>query len=106
MERFDAAECLRAIERYQVTHVQFVPTHFVRMLKLPEAQRRAFDLSSLQVVIHAAAPCPRAVKRQMIDWLGPRIAEYCAGSEGTGTTMIGAPHVLAHPAPPRRPPLP
>src|SRR5258708_4596029 len=103
MERFDAAECLRAIERYQVTHVQFVPTHFVRMLKLPEAQRRAFDLSSLQVVIHAAAPCPRDVKRQMIDWLGPRIAEYYAGSEGNGMTMIGAADWLAHPGSVGRP---
>ena len=103
MERFDAAECLRAIERHRVTHVQFVPTHFVRMLKLPEAQRRAFDLSSLQVVIHAAAPCPVDVKRQMIDWLGPRIAEYYAGSEGNGMTMITSADWLAHPGSVGRP---
>jgi acyl-CoA synthetase (AMP-forming)/AMP-acid ligase II len=97
MERFDPLECLRAIEAHRVTHVQFVPTHFVRMLKLPEEQRRAFDLSSLQVVIHAAAPCPVDVKRQMIDWLGPKIMEFYAGSEGSGMTVISAPDWLAHP---------
>jgi long-chain acyl-CoA synthetase len=97
MERFDPVECLRAIERHRVTHVQFVPTHFVRMLKLPEEQRRAFDVSSLQTVIHAAAPCPVEVKQQMIDWLGPVISEYYAGSEGNGMTMIGSPDWLAHP---------
>jgi long-chain acyl-CoA synthetase len=103
MERFDPAECLRAIERHRVTHVQFVPTHFVRMLKLPQAQRRAFDLSSLQVAIHAAAPCPVDVKRQMFDWLGPRIAEYYAGSEGNGMTVIGPADWLAHPGSVGRP---
>jgi long-chain acyl-CoA synthetase len=103
MERFDAAKCLAAIERHRVTHVQFVPTHFVRMLKLPQAQRRAFDLSSLQVVVHAAAPCPVDVKRQMFDWLGPRIAEYYAGSEGNGMTMIGPDDWLAHPGSVGRP---
>ncbi|HLM05906.1 MAG TPA: acyl-CoA synthetase [Blastococcus sp.] len=97
MEKFDPLECLRAIEQHGVTHVQFVPTHFVRMLKLPEEQRRAFDLSSLQVVIHAAAPCPVDVKRQMIDWLGPKIMEFYAGSEGSGMTVISAPEWLAHP---------
>jgi long-chain acyl-CoA synthetase len=103
MERFDAAECLRAIERHRVTHVQFVPTHFVRMLKLPDAQRRAFDLSSLRVVVHAAAPCPVDVKRQMFDWLGPKIFEYYAGSEGNGLTMIGPQEWLAHPGSVGRP---
>ena len=97
MEKFDPLACLRAIEQHGVTHVQFVPTHFVRMLKLPEEQRRAFDLSSLQVVIHAAAPCPVDVKRQMIDWLGPKIMEFYAGSEGSGMTVISAPEWLAHP---------
>jgi long-chain acyl-CoA synthetase len=97
LERFDPVECLRAIERHQVTHVQFVPTHFVRMLKLPEEERRAFDVSSLQTVIHAAAPCPVEVKQQMIDWLGPVIAEYYAGSEGNGMTMISSPDWIAHP---------
>jgi long-chain acyl-CoA synthetase len=103
MERFDAAECLRAIERHRVTHVQFVPTHFVRMLKLPEAERRAFDLSSLRIVVHAAAPCPVDVKRQMFDWLGPKIAEYYAGSEGNGMTIIGPDDWLAHPGSVGRP---
>jgi long-chain acyl-CoA synthetase len=96
MDRFDPVGCLRAIERYQVTHAQFVPTHFVRMLKLPEAERRSFDVSSLQAVIHAAAPCPVEVKQQMIDWLGPKVFEYYAGSEGNGMTMIGTPDWLTH----------
>ena len=97
MPRFDATECLRAIERHRVTHVQFVPTHFVRMLKLPQPQRDAFDLSSVQMVIHAAAPCPVDVKRQMIDWLGPKLLEYYAGSEGNGITIINSAEWLDHP---------
>jgi long-chain acyl-CoA synthetase len=97
MEKFDALECLRAIEKHRVTHVQFVPTHFVRMLKLPEEERRKFDLSSLRVVVHAAAPCPVEVKRQMIDWLGPKILEFYAGSEGAGMTVITAADWLSHP---------
>src|SRR3546814_16666217 len=63
---------------------------FVRMLKLPEAVRTAYDVSSLRLVIHAAAPCPIDVKEQMIDWLGPKIVEFYAGSEGTGFFMIGS----------------
>jgi acyl-CoA synthetase (AMP-forming)/AMP-acid ligase II len=97
MEKFDPLECLRAIERHGITHVQFVPTHFVRLLKLPEEVRWGFDLSSLQVVVHAAAPCPPEVKRRMIDWLGPKILEFYAGSEGTGMTMIDSADWLAHP---------
>jgi long-chain acyl-CoA synthetase len=97
MDRFDAAGCLRAIEAHQVTHTQFVPTHFVRMLRLPDAQRRGFDLSSLRVVIHAAAPCPVDVKQAMIAWFGPVIWEYYAGSEGNGMTVIGTEEWLAHP---------
>lgn len=97
MDRFDPLECLRAIERFRVTHVQFVPTHFVRLLKLPQEQRRAFDLSSLQVVVHAAAPCPVEVKRQMIDWIGPKLIEFYAGSEATGMTIIDSADWLAHP---------
>jgi acyl-CoA synthetase (AMP-forming)/AMP-acid ligase II len=75
MERFDAEEFLRLIERYRVTHTQLVPTMFVRLLKLPEAARRKYDLSSLRSAVHAAAPCPITVKRQMIDWWGPRRRE-------------------------------
>jgi long-chain acyl-CoA synthetase len=97
MERFDPVECLRAIERFGITHAQFVPTHFVRMLKLPAAVRQSFDVSSLQVVIHAAAPCPVDVKMQMIDWFGPKLTEYYAGSEGNGMTMIGSAEWLTHP---------
>ena len=97
MDRFDPAGCLRAIEAHRVTHAQFVPTHFVRLLRLPEAERRGFDLGSLHRVIHAAAPCPPEVKQQMIDWLGPVIWEYYAGSEGNGMTVIDTPDWLSHP---------
>ena len=97
MDRFDPAGCLRAIDAHQVTHTQFVPTHFVRMLRLPEHERRAFDLSSLRIVIHAAAPCPAEVKQHMIDWLGSVIWEYYAGSEGNGMTIIGTEEWLSHP---------
>jgi long-chain acyl-CoA synthetase len=97
MERFDPAECLRAISSRHVTAVQFVPTHFVRLLKLPPEQRAAFDVSGLQTVIHAAAACPVDVKREMISWLGPVISEYYAGSEGNGMTMVDSADWLAHP---------
>lgn len=82
MPSFDAEAVLAAIERFRVTHALFVPTHFVRMLKLPEAVRRRYDLSSLKAVIHAAAPCPPEVKRRMIEWLGPVIEEFYGASEG------------------------
>jgi len=97
MERFDAARTLELIDEYRVTHAQFVPTHFVRMLKLPEQKRRAHDLSSLEMVVHAAAPCPVEVKRRMIDWWGPIIHEYYAGSEGNGFCAIGPGQWLDHP---------
>jgi long-chain acyl-CoA synthetase len=97
MERFDPLEALALIERYRVTHVQFVPTHLVRMLKLPAADRERFDLSSLQVVVHAAAPCPPDVKRAALDWLGPVVHEYYSGSEGVGFCAIGPEEWLAHP---------
>jgi acyl-CoA synthetase (AMP-forming)/AMP-acid ligase II len=96
MPRFDAADLLRVIERYRVTHFQAVPTMFVRMLKLSEEERTRHDLSSLQKVVHAAAPCPVPVKEQMIEWLGPVIWEYYAGSEGSGTTIIDSPTWLTH----------
>jgi long-chain acyl-CoA synthetase len=97
MERFDPAECLRAISRHHVTAAQFVPTHFVRLLKLPPEARAGCDTSGLRTVVHAAAPCPVEVKRQMIDWLGPVLVEYYAGSEGNGMTMIGSQDWLSHP---------
>lgn len=87
-ERFDAEETLRVIERYRVTFAHFVPTMFTRLLKLPEATRRRYDLSSLEKVVHGAAPCPMEVKRRMIEWWGPIIHEYYAGTEGAGMTMI------------------
>jgi long-chain acyl-CoA synthetase len=97
MERFDARQTLELIERYRVTHVQFVPTMMQRLLRLPETVRRRFDLSSLQTVVHAAAPCPVEVKRQIIDWLGPIVWEYYAGSEGNGYFAIDSAGSLAHP---------
>jgi long-chain acyl-CoA synthetase len=103
MERFDPEQCLQLIERHRVTHAQFVPTMFVRMLRLPEAVRTKYDLSSLQVVIHAAAPCPIPVKRQMIDWFGPIIQEFYAGTEDIGSTFITSEEWLAHPGSVGRP---
>ncbi len=97
MERFDPVSCLAAIERHRVTHAQFVPTMFVRMLKLDPADRDRFDLSSLRVAIHAAAPCPVDVKHRMIDWWGPILYEYYAGTEGNGSTFIDSEEWLAHP---------
>ena len=97
MEKFDPLEALRLIERYRITHLQMVPTHFVRLLKLPEAQRRRYDLSSLKMAIHAAAPCPVDVKQQMLDWWGPVIHEYYSSTEGAGFTFIGPEEWLAHP---------
>jgi long-chain acyl-CoA synthetase len=88
LERFDAEAALLAIERYRVTHAQFVPTMLIRMLRLPEPRRRAYDLSSLRKVIHAAAPCPPDVKEAMVGWLGPIVDEYYSGSEGSGITYI------------------
>jgi acyl-CoA synthetase (AMP-forming)/AMP-acid ligase II len=97
MPRFDAEEVLRLIETHRVTHAQFVPTMFVRMLKLPEAVRERYDVSSLQCVIHAAAPCPVDVKHRMMKWFGPIIHEYYGGTEGFAGTTIGPEEWLAHP---------
>ena len=97
MPSFDAEAALAAIERFSITHVQFVPTHFVRLLRLPEEVRRSYDLSSLKVVVHAAAPCAPEVKRAMIAWLGPIVHEYYAGSERCGFTAIDSADWLAHP---------
>ncbi|MFZ1490355.1 MAG: acyl-CoA synthetase [Ilumatobacteraceae bacterium] len=97
MDRFDAETALALVERHRITHAQFVPTHFIRMLKLPDDVRHRYDLSSLTTVIHAAAPCPIAAKRAMLDWWGPVIHEYYAGSEGNGFCAIGPDEWLAHP---------
>jgi long-chain acyl-CoA synthetase len=96
MEHFDAAQALRLIEEHRVTHSQWVPTMFVRMLKLPEEERARFDLSSHRVAIHAAAPCPIPVKEEMIRWWGPILHEYYAGTEGNGFTAINSEEWLAH----------
>jgi fatty-acyl-CoA synthase len=97
MEHFDAEECLRLIEEHRVTFAQFVPTMFVRMLRLPEEVRSRYDVSSLQFAMHAAAPCPIAVKRQMMDWWGPILHEYYAGTEDIGSTYISPQEWLEHP---------
>ncbi|ESZ89053.1 MAG: acyl-CoA synthetase [Blastomonas sp. CACIA14H2] len=96
MEKFDPEAALHAIERYRVTTAQFVPTHFVRMLKMPEEVRNRYDVSSLQAVIHAAAPCPIPIKEAMMDWFGPIIHEYYSGSEGNGGTFISPQEWLTH----------
>ncbi|HEX2213945.1 MAG TPA: fatty-acid--CoA ligase FadD4, partial [Mycobacterium sp.] len=97
MQKFDPEGALDAIQRYGVTHGQFVPVMFTRMLKLPEIVRNSYDVSSLKRVIHAAAPCPVEIKKQMIDWWGPIIDEYYASSEAHGSTLIAAEDWLAHP---------
>jgi long-chain acyl-CoA synthetase len=96
MERFDPEDYLGLVSRYRVTHSQLVPTMFSRMLKLPEEARARADLSSLEVAIHAAAPCPVQVKEQMIDWWGPIIHEYYGATEGLGFTACDTEEWLAH----------
>ena len=97
LERWDAELALRAIQDHGVTFAQFVPTMFVRLLKLPPETREKYDLSSLRMAVHAAAPCPVPVKQQMIDWWGPIIAEYYGGTEGNGLTYLTAEEWLKHP---------
>ena len=97
MRKFDAETVLRLIESHQVTHAQFVPTMFVRMLKLPAEIRQKYDVSSLRYVIHAAAPCPVDVKHRMMEWFGPIIHEYYGGTEGFAGTTIGPEEWLTHP---------
>ncbi|HUQ39909.1 MAG TPA: AMP-binding protein [Acidimicrobiales bacterium] len=96
MDHFDPRLTLELIERHRVTHAQFVPTMFVRMLKMPEEERAAYDVSSLRAAIHAAAPCPIPVKEQMIEWWGPVLHEYYAGTEGNGFCAIDAATWLEH----------
>jgi acyl-CoA synthetase (AMP-forming)/AMP-acid ligase II len=96
MEHFEAERALELIQNYQVTHSQWVPTMFVRMLKLPDEVRLSYDVSSLRCAIHAAAPCPIPVKEQMIDWWGPVIYEYYAGTEGNGFVQLNSEEWLAH----------
>ena len=97
LPKFDAEQTLRAIERCRVTYAQFVPTMFIRLLRLPETVRRRYDVSSLRTVAHSAAPCPVEVKRQMIDWFGPVIYEYDSATEAAGHVSIGSREWLEHP---------
>ena len=97
MENFDAERYLQLVEEHRITHSQVVPTMFVRMLKLPEDVRAKYDVSSLECVIHAAAPCPVPTKQAMIEWFGPVIHEYYAGSEGNGFVYCNSEQWLAHP---------
>jgi len=96
MEYFDAEEFLKLVEKYKITQSQLVPTMFVRMLKLPEEVRTRYNVSSLKGAIHAAAPCPVDVKAKMIEWWGPILIEYYAGSEGNGVTVSTSQQWLTH----------
>lgn len=96
MENYDPELALQLIEKYKVTCSQWVPTMFVRMLKMPEEIRAKYDLSSHTMAIHAAAPCPIPIKKQMIEWWGPIIAEYYAGTEGNGFCTINSEEWLSH----------
>jgi len=103
MPRFDPEQSLQLIERHRITHSQWVPTMFVRLLRLPEAVRHRYDLSSHRLAVHAAAPCPPDIKRAMLDWWGPIVHEYYSGTEGNGQTSIGPEDWLAHPGSVGRP---
>ncbi len=97
MEHFDPEHFLQLVEAHRITHTQLVPTMFSRLLKLPDSVRRRYDLSSLEVAIHAAAPCPVPVKQEMIAWWGPIILEYYGATEGMGFTCCDSAEWLAHP---------
>jgi acyl-CoA synthetase (AMP-forming)/AMP-acid ligase II len=96
MEQFDALEFLRLVEAHRITHTQVVPTHLIRLLKLSDEQRARYDLSSLETLVHSAAPCPPDVKAAVIDWLGPVVHELYGGSEGVGICTIGSEDWLTH----------
>ncbi|MEA3055690.1 MAG: long-chain acyl-CoA synthetase [Actinomycetota bacterium] len=97
MEKFDPAQFLDLVAKHQVTHSQMVPTMFSRLLKLPKDVRDAADLSSLECIIHAAAPCPVPVKQEMIEWFGPIIVEYYGATEANGFTYCTSEEWLEHP---------
>lgn len=97
MESFDPELALALIEKHKITHSQWVPTMFSRLLKLPDATRHRYDLATHKVAVHGAAPCPMPVKRQMIDWWGPILVEYYGGTEGNGYCAINAQEWLGHP---------
>lgn len=97
MERFDAEEALRLIEQEGITHSQWVPAMFQRLLALPTERRAALSAPAHRIAVHGAAPCPAAVKRAMIDWWGPILLEYYSGSEGIGLTLIDSHEALKKP---------
>ena len=97
MEQFEPEQWLQLVERYKVTTCQMVPTMFTRLLRLPDEVRLKYDTSSLETIIHAAAPCPVPVKQAMIDWLGPILNEYYAATEGNGMTFCTSDEWLKHP---------
>jgi len=96
MDKFDAVKSLAAIEKYKANYSQWVPIMFVRMLKLPDAAIKKFDVSSMMLALHAAAPCPIEIKEKMIDWWGPVLFEYYGASEGNGLTAITSQEWLTH----------
>ncbi len=96
MERFDPVDALECIQLYRITHSQWVPTMFIRLLKVPEQQRTGFDLSSHELAIHSAGPCPLEVKQAMIDWWGPILFDYYSGTEGAGLCAITSGEWLEH----------
>ena len=96
MEKFDPEVALQLIEKYRCDVGQFVPTHFVRMLKLPEETRAKYDVSSMKSAIHAAAPVPVPIKEAMIDWWGPVLNEYYAGTEGNGFVFCNSENWMTH----------
>jgi long-chain acyl-CoA synthetase len=102
MDRFDAEETLRLVEKHRITHTHMVPTMFHRLLALPEDVRASYDLSSLRFVLHGAAPCPAHLKKELIEWLGPVVYEYYAATEGGGT-FIGPEEWLRKPGSVGRP---
>ena len=105
MERFDPEQWLALVERYRVTHCQMVPVMFSRLLRLPDEARARYDTSSLECIVHAAAPCPVHLKQAMIDWLGPIITEYYGATEANGFTFCTTAEWLAHPGTVGRPVL-
>ena len=103
MDRFDPEDFISYVDRYAVTHTQVVPTMMLRMLRLPAEVRDSYDMSSLRMFIHSAAPCPPSVKRDTIDWLGPVVVEYYAGTESNGVVLCTSEEWLAHPGTVGRP---
>ena len=102
LPKFDAEQVLAVIERERVEATMMVPTHFSRLLALPESVRKSYDVSSMRSVVHTGAACPVEVKRAMIEWFGPILIEAYGSTEAGTVTMIDSTEWLAHPATPRR----